>query len=209
MERKVKIYVLKNPVTNEIHYVGRSLNPFGRYRVHIYLAKKANKKNKKDAWICSLLINNLKPKMEIVDEIEEKNAIEKEREWIEKLFQTCDLKNCRDYLANNYLFSKESREKMSNSAKGNTNRRGKKTPQEAIDRIAKSKIGKKHSEEQLRKKSKIIIQYDKQGNFIKEWPSGAEAARQLHLRQGLISLAANNIGFRKSHGGFIWKYKNE
>ena len=40
MEREVKIYVLKNPITNNIHYVGRSFSPDVRYRIHIHLAKK-------------------------------------------------------------------------------------------------------------------------------------------------------------------------
>lgn len=44
MEREVKIYVLKHPITKEIKYVGRSLNPKSRYRQHIYLAKNKNKK---------------------------------------------------------------------------------------------------------------------------------------------------------------------
>ena len=51
--------------------------------------------------------------------------------------------------------------------------------------------------------SKSVIQYDKQGNFIKKWNSQAEAARQLNIKQGDISRCVN--GKRNYCGGFIWK----
>lgn len=50
-----------------------------------------------------------------------------------------------------------------------------------------------------------ILQFAKNGNFIKEWPSLNEAGRQL-------GIACSNIchclkGHCKSAGGFVWKYK--
>ena len=130
MNRTVKIYVLKNPKTDNIHYVGRSLNPDSRYRVHIHGAKKKKKKNKKEAWICSLLNEGLRPKLEIIDNVNENNAVEKEKFWIEYYFKICDLKNSRDYFENDYLFSEETRKKMSIAAKRTCNRRGTKTSEE-------------------------------------------------------------------------------
>lgn len=208
MNKEVKIYVLKNPETNEIHYVGRSVNPNGRYRVHIYLARHSKHKNKKDAWICSLLNKGLKPDMEIIDSVSIENAMEKEKYWIEKYWNICDLKNSRDYIENNYIFSKESRKKMSEAAKRTCNKRGTKVSEDGRKNISLSKKGIKQTKEHIEKKSKKILQYDKEGNFIKEWPSGVDAAKELGLNQGLISSSALNIGYRKSHGGFIWKYKN-
>lgn len=208
MERTVKIYVLKNPITKEIKYVGRSLNPKDRYRVHIYLAKKNKHKNKKDAWICGLLNKNLKPLMEIIDDVNINEAIVKEQFWIKKLKKTCDLKNSRDYVENNYLFSEESRKKMSEAAKGNTNRRGQKLSEETKNKISNSKKGYKQTKKQILKVSKPILQCDKKGNVIREWQSSSEASRVLNLNQGLISAVANNNKYRKSHGGFIWKLKN-
>jgi len=52
---------------------------------------------------------------------------------------------------------------------------------------------------------RTIVQYDLQGNFIKEWKSGSEVERQLKISQGHISKVVNNI--RKSIGGYVWKYK--
>lgn len=54
--------------------------------------------------------------------------------------------------------------------------------------------------------SKAILQYDLQGNFIKEFPSINEASRELNKLQSNISRCAN--GFRNQAYGFIWKFKN-
>jgi group I intron endonuclease len=50
-----------------------------------------------------------------------------------------------------------------------------------------------------------ILQYDLQGNFIKEWLSPIIAARELLINNGSISHCL--IGDNKTGGGFIWKYK--
>ena len=52
------------------------------------------------------------------------------------------------------------------------------------------------------KLSKPVIQYDLEGNIVQEWPSAAEAARQLNLFKTNISAACNGKvsqtgGFRK------------
>ena len=52
--------------------------------------------------------------------------------------------------------------------------------------------------------SKIIYQYDLQGNFIQSYESSKAAARALNKSQGNISSAAN--GKRKSAYGFLWSY---
>jgi len=207
-EKLVKIYVLKHPITNEICYVGRSLNPSTRYRNHIHLAKKSTHKNQKDAWICSLLNINLKPIMEIIDSCPMDLSTETEKYWIEEYRKTCNLKNTRDYIENDYLFSIESREKMSKSAKGNTSKRGSKLSEEGKKRIGDSKRGLKHSDESKALTSRIVLQYDKNGKLIKEWPSTKEAAKVLNLHQSLISLTALGRKYRKTTGGFVWKYKN-
>lgn len=51
---------------------------------------------------------------------------------------------------------------------------------------------------------KVVAQYDKQGNLIKIYPSGTEAARQTGNRQANISKCC--LGKIKTCGGYIWKY---
>lgn len=55
-------------------------------------------------------------------------------------------------------------------------------------------------------KEKQVIQFDKQNNFIKEWSSTAECGRN-GFNNGHISECCN--GKRKSHKGYIWRYKDE
>lgn len=64
---------------------------------------------------------------------------------------------------------------------------------------ARGRCGKSHV------RSKSIIQYDMDGNFIKEWDSINLASIGLGLNISGISLCCNNI--RNKRGGFIWKFK--
>lgn len=206
MERIVKIYVLKNPQTNNIHYVGRTLNEKTRYRQHIFLAKHKKNKDKKSSWIISILNKGLKPIMEIIEEVTESNAIEREMYWIRELRKTCDLKNERDFIENGYIFSEEARKKMSDSQKGNTNRRGKKLTKEQCYNMGNANRHRKKTPAEKAKVSKPILQYDLDMNFIKEWSSAVEASIALNTRQSSISLVAQ--GKRNSWYNFIFRFKN-
>ena len=53
--------------------------------------------------------------------------------------------------------------------------------------------------------AKTTLQFDKQGNLIKEWFSTRKAEKELKIANGKVSDCC--IGKRKSAGGFIWKYK--
>lgn len=55
------------------------------------------------------------------------------------------------------------------------------------------------------KKSKPVLQYDLEGNFIKEWPSVMEIERTLNYANSNISACC--LGKRKQAYGYIWKYK--
>ena len=65
---------------------------------------------------------------------------------------------------------------------------------------SKGKYGKKHH------RPKPIIQYDKEGNFIKEWECANDVERVLGISNKHIGSVC--LGKRKSCGGYIWKYKN-
>jgi len=55
------------------------------------------------------------------------------------------------------------------------------------------------------KSKKPILQYTKDGTFIREWPSGKEAGNILGIHQANITTCLK--GRYKHSGGFIWKYK--
>ena len=64
--------------------------------------------------------------------------------------------------------------------------------------------GVPRSEATKQKLSKKILQYTKSGEFIKEWVSAIEAARELGIARSNISACCQ--GNRKSAGGYVWRY---
>lgn len=60
-------------------------------------------------------------------------------------------------------------------------------------------------EARSKKTSKPISQFDKQGNFIKDWDSCRKAALELGFKQTNINAAC--LGKLKFAYGFIWKFK--
>ena len=52
---------------------------------------------------------------------------------------------------------------------------------------------------------RIILQYDLNNNFIKEYPSLTTASKYLNIDCSTITKCAKNK--RKTAGGYIWKYK--
>lgn len=76
-------------------------------------------------------------------------------------------------------------------------------------KIGLKKIGEEEKQ-RFRKRNKEhekkIIQYDKQGNFIREWECISECARQLKINGGNIVSCLK--GRQKTSYNYIWKYKD-
>lgn len=64
--------------------------------------------------------------------------------------------------------------------------------------------GKKTGAINGKKCSIPILQFTKDGTFVKEWPSASEAERQLGI--ACSSICKCFKGYRKSAGGFVWRY---
>jgi len=60
-------------------------------------------------------------------------------------------------------------------------------------------------ERNSRKQTKKVLQYDKKGNFIKEWDSMRELKKEGFSQPHICSVC---LGKRKSHKGYIWKYEH-
>lgn len=73
-----------------------------------------------------------------------------------------------------------------------------KSQKENIDQVLKNKLNIANSKNKGR--SKIVLQFDKQDNFINEYPSAVEAAKHL----GISNTSIGNClkGLSKSAGGF-------
>jgi hypothetical protein len=77
-----KIYILKDPRTQEIRYVGVTCQPlYQRLSNHLYYAKKRNCTHVHN-WILSLMNENLKPNIEVIEHVTKDNWEKKERYWI-------------------------------------------------------------------------------------------------------------------------------
>lgn len=74
----ITIYSLSDPITNEIRYIGKTLNLKRRYNAHINTFTKTHK----DCWIKSLKNKNLLPKLDIVDIVIEKDWAFWEKHYI-------------------------------------------------------------------------------------------------------------------------------
>lgn len=59
----------------------------------------------------------------------------------------------------------------------------------------------------IKKQGRAVLQFDKLGNFIREWPAGAVAARELDIDKANLNACCK--GKKKSCGGYIWKYVSE
>jgi len=57
------------------------------------------------------------------------------------------------------------------------------------------------------KNRKIVIQLDKSGKIIKEWPHAGEASKALGINSQNIGACC--LGKQKTYKGFIWQYKIE
>jgi hypothetical protein len=79
-----------------------------------------------------------------------------------------------------------------------------KVTQKQAENISKSLKGRKITWD--RKRNKTIIQYDLDGNVIKEYESQSQASRETNVNQSDISACCNEK--QKTAGGFTWKFKN-
>ena len=77
---------------------------------------------------------------------------------------------------------------------------------EVNDKRKESYKNSKARKEVYDRKKIPVLQFNKAGDFIKEWTSGTEASKALGLYYTTVGACCR--GYIKSAGGFIWKYKN-
>lgn len=228
--KTIKIYTLDDPITGYIKYVGKTTSPLTtRLSAHIYEALKRNTKSYRCSWIKHLNSKNLKPTINLLDEIQYTSDWEwLEQYWISQIktwgFKITNLTDGGDG-NKGQIFSKETIEKRKISIKKKIDlglidykNRGLKSAEtkrnrnytistETKQKLREFNLGKKQSKESILKRSKAVIQLDKNNRFIQQWESLREAARQLNISVGAIQNVCS--GRAKTAGGFKWKYKNK
>lgn len=78
----IYIYLLRDPITNEIRYIGKTKDLKQRLINHINNAKLKKFNRHIYNWILTLLNQNLKPLIELVEECNLDNWSEREKYWI-------------------------------------------------------------------------------------------------------------------------------
>ncbi len=208
------IYTLSDPISGQVRYVGKSSRINKRLEEHIY--ESYQKKTHKNNWINSLISKNLYPSIDTIDEV----PISKWEFW--EIYWICQFKAWGFNLVNstnggegnnNQFFSKETREKLSKKflGEGNPffNKKHSEETKKHLKNTRKLQVSVNFSKllESNTNKRKPVIQYDSNGNFIKEWNSIYEAATTLNLIPTKISNVCLGKKHRKTCGGFIWKFK--
>ena len=158
---EVKIYVLKDPLTNEIRYLGRTKNSLKiRLNGHLSKAKQNKFKTHKDNWILSLKTRPIIEILEIIYGWEE--SYKREQELIKLyLSEGFKLTNLHDRGTGGLLrdISKEQKEKISLTVK------------------------QLHLEGKLQCGRKSVDIYDLQGNFIINCISYKKASEFIGISQ--------------------------
>lgn len=205
-----KTYVLKDPITNLVRYVGCTKQKLN-IRLNLHLKQKEN--TEKYKWQNQLKSIGLRP---IIKELKQydnlKDAANDEAEFI-KIFKDIGhplLNIYSGYTPLGHYPSEETRKKSSESHKEYF-----KNHPEAIQH--RTEIRRKNggfilSEQKIKKLNnaainstqKAVIKLDYNGSEIEKYISISEAARKNNLQPTLISMCC--LGKRKTHGKFKWVF---
>ena len=211
------IYILKDPNTDEIRYVGKTNNIKARLKDHIRKSKLS--KTHKNNWIQSLLVKNQVPIIEIIEEITDNNWGIREQYWIDfykrngiRLTNIANggiggnlgpLVNEKISKANKGRnFSNETKEKI------RLKHMGTKHTIETISLFKSQRSGEKNSMygkkiKESSKKYKKIEQLDLNNNLIKIWDGIIIASKELKINR--CSITDVCYGRHKTAGGYKWK----
>jgi group I intron endonuclease len=200
----IGIYKITSP-SNKI-YIGKSINLDRRKKEYTYDSKhntqhKLNNSIKKYGWENHLF--------EIIEICDECNLNSKEIYWI-SFYNSVEEGLNLMYGGQGGRHSQEVKNKKSKSMTG------KKASLETKQKMSQSKKGHSMYNDEWKQKmkettwksgtsSKPILQFDLDGNFIKEYVSSAEAKKELKTK----SVSINNAltGICKTAHGYKWKYK--
>lgn len=157
---KVFIYGLVDPRTDEVRYIGKTVNLEERLRVHLTQSRKQKNYNPhKERWIRQLLKRGLEPRIEVIRECETSNWGEVEDQCLKEFKSrgarlTNINKGGKGGSIKGRRLKDEVRRKISKTLKGQPSHRKGKTgiySKETLERMSKSQVGRKHSEEAKRK----------------------------------------------------------
>jgi NUMOD3 motif len=232
MENKYYLYRHIRLDKNEPFYIGIGTKSNRQHPNIKSEYKRAYEINRKESYIWNNIVSKTEYEIEILFESNDYNFIkEKEKEFIKLYGRINKNSGCLSNMTDGgdgtigYIPSKEQVENHRNFLIGRKqseetkqkrleSRRGYKHSEETRVKISNSHKGKKTAKEHLEKlykgqiiaNSKPILQYDLDGNLIKEWQSATIASKEFGLHPTSIRHCVQ--GKTKTSGGFIWKPQN-
>jgi hypothetical protein len=215
----LSLYVLYSTKDFKIRYVGITTTTL-KERLCRHIKSAFRRKTYKERWMFSSLSDGYDIRIKTVNTYSDLESLKKaEVNLISYLFdKEYDLTNStlggdglfspseevRKKIADSrrrYKWREESRAKLSESKKGNTNSKGKKWKQISRDNFSKLKKGKPSNNRVP------ILQFDLSNNLIKRWDNISEAASFYGI---LPTSIVNNLKNRtKTSNNYIWKYESE
>lgn len=226
----IKIYTLKDPITNEIRYVGKTSNSLTERLQHHFYDLRRSKNKHKINWFKKLENLGLKPIIELLDEVDDNDWKFWERYWISQI-KTWGF-NLINYLEGGEGFTshdvkklwlrKDYRELQTKRMLGDKNPFFGKTHSEKTKEILRTKCPKKGCEhpnfgkkfsETHKEKNRLsqptlvtIIRMDINGNELDKWVGLKKMCRELNLDEAAVLRVIK--GKNKHHKNFKFKYEN-
>ena len=228
---RVHFYVLKDPRTMEVRYVGQTVNPENRFRNHIWESKEQNVTHK-HRWIVSLMRRNLKPVMKIIGSAMLTSAAANriENKLIHRYSKHCRLVNLNDrgrnqsvivtkpvnqYTMEGVFMARYPNANQAAITTGihdsaitavcrNPNGRGNRSRGGflwAYDGVSPVSVARDYRREVT---AKAVIQKDLQGNSLQEFNSARKASEATGICYKRISACIT--GRQKTAGGFKWSF---
>jgi len=204
--KKVIIYVLIDPRTNMVRYVGKTTNIKKRLNKHINESKRSTKSHKK-AWINGLLRLDLLPTIKVIDEVSIDEWQFWEMYWISQMkalgFRLTNHTNGGEGVnIGNIPWNKGTKGimKPNNTTFVKGNIIGTETRIKKGERLSpKTEFKKGHKPIN----SKEIWQYDLNGNLINKFDSYRKAAININVNTSAIQNCIRRKTFKCK--GYIWR----
>lgn len=186
------IYVLLDPTTNNIRYVGKAINLYIRIRKH-FNQSRLIKPNHKNNWIKSLLVNNQRPSVLVIEQcLTEDSMNQAEIKWIKYYKELgCDLTNGTDGGDG----GKMSLESIAKMKKTKTGKPLSKEHKEAISKAnagrivsdeTRVKIGDKHKNKIVSDETKLKLSESHKGQV--SWNKGKSPSPETKEKMRLARL---------------------
>jgi len=224
MKRAIKIYILKDPKTQEIRYVGKTIKSLKhRLSLHISSSIRNKRKTYKEAWITGLYLKKLKPIIELIEVVSEENWQEKEIYWISQytnLTNTAlggqggtgiiytEAERLKKSIMMKKLISEGKIDYKARALKISISHRGKVLSEITKEKLRQCNLGKTQTWEQKLKTSKGgVLRIDLQGNIIEFLTLQHAVDNTQGASKSNISSACN--GRLKTYLKYKWQYKNK